>query len=79
MVMIGSSLVKTGLKRCEELGYKSVNPDYYPKFGFIPACEKGIKCPFEVPSEAFMVYKIKQGALDRVQGTVKYPEVFSIT
>ena len=52
-MVIGSSLVKAGLRRCEELSYKSVIPDYYPKFGFIQACKKGIKCPFEVPSEAF--------------------------
>ena len=80
---IGSSLVKAGLKRCEELGYKSIvvlgHPDYYPKFGFILASEKGIKCPFEVPNEAFMVYEIKPGALNDAQGTVKYPEAFSIT
>ena len=79
---IGSILVKEGLKRCEELGYDSVvvlgHPKFYPKFGFIPAIEKGIKCPFEVPSEAFMIYEIKPGALNDVQGTVQYPKVFSV-
>lgn len=79
---IGSLLVKEGLKRCEELGYDSVvvlgHSNFYPKFGFIPASEKGIKCPFEVPNEAFMVFEIKPGALNHAQGTVNYPEAFSI-
>ena len=79
---IGSLLVKEGLHRCEELGHDSVvvlgHPNFYPKFGFIPASEKGIKCPFEVPSEAFMVFEIKPGAWNDVQGTVQYPKVFSV-
>ena len=79
---IGSILVNEGLKRCEELGHDSVvvlgHPNFYPKFGFILASEKGIKCPFEVPSEAFMVFEIKPGAMNNVQGTVQYPKVFSV-
>ncbi|MFJ7934730.1 GNAT family N-acetyltransferase [Sporosarcina sp. NPDC096371] len=77
---IGSLLKKEGLKRSKELGYDSVvvlgHSDYYPKFGFIIASEKGIKAPFDVPNEAFMVIELQQGALDNVQGTVKYPEAF---
>jgi putative acetyltransferase len=78
---IGSALVREGLKRCAELGYHSVvvlgHPDFYPKFGFIPASTKGIKAPFEVPDEVFMIYETKPGSLNGVKGIVKYPEAFS--
>jgi putative acetyltransferase len=78
---VGSALVREGLKRCAELGYQSVvvlgHPDFYPKFGFIPASTKGIKAPFEVPDEVFMIYETKPGALNGVKGIVKYPEAFS--
>ncbi|GGJ99942.1 N-acetyltransferase [Lentibacillus kapialis] len=77
---IGSSLVKQGLRRCKDLGYSSVivlgHADYYPRFGFIPASKKGIKPPFEVADEFFMVYETKTGALDNVEGTVNYPDAF---
>lgn len=78
---IGSALIQEGLKRSKELGYDSVvvlgHSSYYPKFGFTLASAKGIRAPFDVPDEAFMVIELRQGALDGVQGTVKYPEAFS--
>ncbi|WP_342515151.1 N-acetyltransferase [Sporosarcina sp. FSL K6-1522] len=77
---IGSLLIKEGLKRSQELGYASVvvlgHSDYYPKFGFTLASGKGIKAPFDVPDEAFMVMELQHGALDNAQGTVQYPEAF---
>ena len=78
---IGSALIWEGLKRSEELGYDSVvvlgHSSYYPKFGFISASDKGIKAPFDVPDEAFMVIELRQGTLDGVKGTVSYPPAFS--
>jgi putative acetyltransferase len=79
---IGSALVREGLKRCEQLGFEHVvvlgHPHFYPKFGFQPAILKGIKPPFQVPDEAFMVLEIKKGSLKDINGTVKYPPAFAI-
>jgi putative acetyltransferase len=78
---IGSQLVREGLKRCKELGYKIVilvgHPNYYPRFGFILAKEKGLKLPFDAPSEAFMVYEIVPQALKGIAGVVVYPPEFA--
>ncbi|TCP28871.1 putative acetyltransferase [Scopulibacillus darangshiensis] len=78
---IGSTLVKEGLKRCRELGHGPVvvlgHSEYYPKFGFIRASENGIKPPFEVSDENFMIYEVKPGALNNIEGTVFYPEAFT--
>lgn len=78
---IGSSLVKEGLQVSEKLGYSSVivlgHPSFYPKFGFVPAVSKGIRPPFNVSDDVFMVYEVKEHALENVNGIVKYPDAFS--
>lgn len=77
---IGSLLVRRGLEECARLGHKLVvvlgHPGYYPRFGFVPAGERGLKLPFEAPAEAFMVLELAPGALAGVSGTVEYPEPF---
>lgn len=78
---IGSLLIKEGLKECKELGHKVVvlvgHPDYYPRFGFVKASEKGLKLPFDAPDEAFMVYEIIPNSLVGVTGTIEYPPEFA--
>jgi putative acetyltransferase len=79
---VGSALVREGLKKCEELGFEHVvvlgHPNFYPKFGFRPAKTKGIEPPFQVPDEVFMVYEIKSGSLNDINGKVKYPPAFDV-
>jgi putative acetyltransferase len=78
---VGSMLVTDGLKRAEQMGYEHVvvlgHPAFYPKFGFIPSVTKGIESPFPVPEEVFMVYEIREGSLDRIDGKVVYPPAFN--
>jgi putative acetyltransferase len=78
---IGSALVREGLQRCRELGYRAVvvlgHPNYYPRFGFILAREKGVKLPFEAPDEACMVLELYPQALEGIQGMVEYPPEFN--
>ena len=77
---IGSQLVRAGLGECERLGHEIVvvlgHPDYYPRFGFVPASTYGIKCEYEVPDETFMVLELSKGALAGRSGTVKYQPEF---
>ncbi len=77
---IGSQLVLAGLNECRRLGYEIIvvlgHPDYYPRFGFVPAKPKGIKCEFEVPDEAWMVLELRVGALAGRQGKVRFQPEF---
>ena len=77
---IGSQLVQVGLKECYQLGHEVVvvvgHPDYYPRFGFVPAKTKGIDCEFEVTDEAWMVLELREGALAGRKGTVKFQPEF---
>jgi putative acetyltransferase len=80
---IGSLLIQHGLKECAQSGCSAVvvlgHPEYYPRFGFAPAREKGLQCEYSVPDEAFMVLELQSGALQGCSGTVKYrPEFASV-
>ncbi|QQK08826.1 GNAT family N-acetyltransferase [Miniphocaeibacter halophilus] len=76
---IGKSLIEEGHKLAIELNYEYClvlgSENYYPKFGYIPASKLGIKSPFNVPDENFMVVDfLKQNI--KINETVKYPKEF---
>jgi putative acetyltransferase len=77
---IGSRLVREGLRECLRMGGEAVvvlgHPEYYPRFGFVPASGKGLRCEYPVPDEVFMVTELIEGALDGVRGLVKYHPEF---
>ena len=78
---IGSELVVTGIEECRRLGFGIItvlgHPEFYPRFGFVPAQPKGIGCEFNAPEEAWMILELKHGALAGRSGTVKFPPEFS--
>jgi putative acetyltransferase len=78
---IGSMLVKEGLRHCKKAGYAAVvvlgHPDYYPRFGFVPSVNYGIKSELDVPAEVFMAKELREGALTGCTGIVKYHDVFN--
>ena len=78
---IGSMLVEEGLEHCKKAGYAAVvvlgHPDYYPRFGFVPSVNYGIKSEFDVPAEVFMAKELRKGALADCNGIVKYHKVFN--
>lgn len=77
---IGKLLITEVLKKAKKLGYSSVvvlgHPEYYPKFGFQKASLWGIKAPFEVPDEAFMVIELNENTLRHISGVVEYSKAF---
>ena len=78
---IGSALVRAGLETCRSLGYSFVivvgHAHYYPRFGFRPAKNYGIKCLWEVPDDVFMVLELQQRSLTGVHGLVRYEPEFN--
>lgn len=78
---IGSQLVRRGLEECRGIGHDVVvvlgHPDYYPRFGFVTAKQKGLSCEYAVPDEAFMVAELIAGALEGRRGLVKYRPEFN--
>jgi putative acetyltransferase len=78
---IGSLLVRSGLDACARQGHTLVvvlgHPTYYPRFGFVPAAPKGLRCEYTVPDEVFMVAELVPGALNGRGGLVRYRPEFS--
>jgi putative acetyltransferase len=77
---VGSSLVREGLDRCRQVNAAGVvvlgHPEYYPRFGFLPAARLFLRCEYEVPEEVFMVRELREGALSGLSGTIRYHPVF---
>jgi putative acetyltransferase len=80
---VGSALVREGLRRCKQLGCHGVvvlgHPDYYPRFGFIPASRYKIRSEYAVPEGVFMITELKPGSLGNSSGVIHYDEAFGIT
>ena len=76
---IGSMLAREGLKKCVVAGFEMAvvlgSPYYYPRFGFFRASLYGLGNEYDA-DEHFMVMELKNGALDKVSGTVRYAPEF---
>jgi putative acetyltransferase len=77
---IGSSLIWHSLKECASLGCQVIvvvgHPEYYPRFGFVSAKNKGLRCQYGVTDESFMVLELKDRALADCSGTIEYRSEF---
>jgi putative acetyltransferase len=78
---IGSKLVEAGNRRLKDAGYPFIilvgHAEYYPRFGFRPASEYGIRCEWDVPDDVFMVLILDQPKMQGVSGLAKYRHEFS--
>lgn len=74
---IGAQPVNEGLKACANAGYEVVvvlgHPDYYPRFGFAPSVNFGIKSEYDVAPEVFMVKELRKGVFERHNGNRYIP------
>jgi putative acetyltransferase len=78
---IGTKLIEAGNQKLKETGCPFIivvgHADYYPRFGFTPASEYGIKCEWDVPDDAFMLLVLDQTKMEDVSGLAKYRHEFS--
>ncbi len=78
---IGSKLIKAGNRKLKDDGCPFIivvgHADYYPRFGFKPASEHGIKCEWDVPDNVFMLPVLDQAKMAGVAGLAKYRPEFS--
>jgi putative acetyltransferase len=78
---VGSALVKAGFSTCFSAGLDAVvvlgSHDCYPRFGFFPAHQCGLKCEYPAPLEDFMVINLTPNGLSHCSGLVKYHPLFN--
>jgi putative acetyltransferase len=76
---IGSELINACIKLARDKGYGAIvvegYPEYYKRFGFVPASELQISCNLPAPEDALTVMEIVAGNLAG-GGHVEYPEPF---
>jgi putative acetyltransferase len=78
---IGSRLVRAGIRALRERGCRFIivvgHPDYYPRFGFVPASRFGLTCQWDgVPDEAFLVLVLDDSVIPQLTGTAAYRDEF---
>jgi putative acetyltransferase len=77
----GSAVIRAGLDAARARGESLVivvgHPDYYRRFGFIPASAYGIHASFDVPDEALMALALDP-SVENPRGTIAYPAPFGV-
>lgn len=77
---VGSKLIAEGTRRLRASGCPFIvvlgHPEYYPRFGFVPASRYGVRCQWEVPDEAFMVLPLDTSKLNAMTGLARYRDEF---
>lgn len=75
---IGTKLVEEAFVTLKSNGVEVVfvlgDPEYYSRFGLVPAGVRGFQAPYPIASEnadAWMVKELKPRAIDRCAGTVR--------
>ncbi len=78
---IGTELVNAGLQRCREQGVGAVavlgHAEYYPRFGFRPSTQWGIKSEYDVPEDVFMLLELSADYLQPFEGIITYNAAFA--
>jgi putative acetyltransferase len=77
---IGTALVAEGLNACRHVHCPFVvvlgDPGFYGRFGFQPASRFGLSNEYGV-DEPFMALELMPGALDEVEGLLRYGSEFA--
>ena len=78
---IGAQLTLAGIEACRNAGYTAMvvlgHPEYYVRFGFVPASQFGIKSEYNVRDEVFRALELQPGALANCAGVAKYQPEFN--
>lgn len=78
---VGGMLVREGLAACRRRAVAAVvlvgMPEYYPRFGFVPASRFTLRCEYDVPDDVFMAIELETGALAGRSGLLRYHPAFA--
>ncbi len=73
---IGKLLVRSGIEKAKELGYRSIivmgHPEYYTKFGFTLASKYHIGTTSDFNDKCLFGLDLVDGELSRISGVIQY-------
>lgn len=77
----GTAAIRAALAAARAHGENLVvvlgHPEYYPRFGFVPASRFGVRAPFEVPDEALMALAL-DASRPVPSGVIRYAGAFGL-
>lgn len=72
---VGSALMREGLKKASEMGYKASflcgDPNYYERFGFRKSSHFGIGNIRNIPEQYVLAHELEENALKEITGVVE--------
>jgi putative acetyltransferase len=78
---IGTKLIEEGNRTVKDAGYPFIvvvgHAQYYPRFGFRPASEYGIKWEWDISGRRFHVLVLNEAKMQGASGLAKYRHEFS--
>ncbi len=78
---IGTLLARAGIEECRALGAAGLvvlgHPKYYPRFGFSPSANFGIKSKYDGAPEVFMVLELSAEVFAGKAGVISYHSSFA--
>lgn len=78
---IGTQLMQTLESKAKNKPYAFISilghPEYYSAFQYVPAHIFGVRAPFDVPKEAYLIKELVPHALQDKQGTIRYSKAFN--
>lgn len=79
---IGSALMRAAMERARAEDVDGIivlgHPEYYMRFGFVPASRFGISSEYDVPDEVFMALQLHPSGLTDCAGLVRYHAAFAL-
>jgi predicted N-acetyltransferase YhbS len=78
---IGTYLINQSIELAKSLGYGAIiiygHPNYYPRFGFVPASQYHITTPEGDNYDAFMALELIPGYLSNIKGKCLMSDIFN--
>ncbi len=78
---IGTALMHELEQRTNRLRYPYISilghPDYYGRFGYLPASKFNVKPPYPLPDKTFMLKVLLPETINTIAGTLYYSSAFA--
>jgi predicted N-acetyltransferase YhbS len=79
---IGSKLIENSIKLARDMGYPAIliygDPEYYKRFGFVPAENYRIKSSSGMYAAALQACELSQGALNEISGKFIEGDIYEL-
>jgi len=79
---VGTALMQIWIERANAARFDGIvvlgHPEYYTRFGFVPASRFGVRCEYDVPDDVFMALELQPSGLQNCAGLARYHSAFAL-